>query len=75
MARAIENQCYVIGVNRVGIDENGFTYVGASMFVDFNGEVIQELGDKPESMTAWLDKEEMYHFRGKLPFYNDRKIL
>ena len=36
-ARAIENQCYVVGVNRVGKDGNGATYAGDSVAVDFLG--------------------------------------
>ncbi|MBK8625395.1 MAG: nitrilase family protein [Saprospiraceae bacterium] len=72
IARAIENQCFVIGVNRTGMDENGYHYPGNSMIVDFNGTVIGELDDQPSSLTLSLDKAEMYNFRKKLPFLQDR---
>lgn len=42
MARAIENNCYVIGVNRVGKDRNGFEYSGSSMVTTFHGTVLSE---------------------------------
>ena len=41
-ARAIENQCYVVGVNRVGEDGNGIYYSGDSMIVDPLGEILYE---------------------------------
>jgi len=73
VARAIENQCYVIGVNRTGEDYNGYHYPGASMIVDYNGEIVVEMEDSPAFMTYNLDKPKMMNYREKLPFMMDRK--
>lgn len=73
IARAIENQCYVIGVNRTGEDNNGYHYPGASMIVDYNGDVVVEMVDSPASITYDLDKPKMMAYREKLPFMMDRK--
>jgi omega-amidase len=74
IARAIENQCYVIGVNRTGTDENGYIYPGNSMIIDFNGTVIAQLDDHPATISMNLEKKEMSEFREKLPFLQDRKL-
>src|SRR6185295_345690 len=47
-ARAIENQCYVIGVNRVGKDGNDIYYSGESMVIDAMGEVLYTKKDKED---------------------------
>ncbi len=72
IARAIENQCYVIGVNRTGSDENGFEYPGASMVIDYNGIVLSEMDHQPGVVTISLNAEDMKNFRDKLPFASDR---
>ena len=74
IARAIENQCFVIGVNRVGQDQNGYFYPGNSMIVDFNGDVICEMNDSESISSSVIDKAEMLAFRSKLPFYKDRIV-
>lgn len=73
IARAVENQCYVIGVNRTGEDNNGYHYPGASMIVDYNGDILVEMEDKPAYTTCELDKQKMVDYREKLPFMMDRK--
>jgi len=75
MARAIENQCYVIGVNRTGVDENGYEYPGASTLIDYTGKIILELAENESYLTAQLSKSEMNNYRKRLPFINDRKSL
>ena len=70
-ARAIENQCYVIGVNRVGIDGNDLKYSGDSMIVDPMGEIISTSSHKEESISALLDKQHLENVRGRLPFLKD----
>lgn len=72
VARAIENQCYVIGINRTGTDPNGYEYPGASCIIGPNGKTISELEDKTAYVTASLDLEELRLFRQKLPFLQDR---
>ena len=74
IARAIENQCYVVGVNRTGEDNNGYHYPGASMIVDYNGDVVVEMEDSPAFITYNLDKPKMMAYREKLPFMMDRKL-
>lgn len=68
IARAIENQCYVIGVNRVGQDGNGFEHSGNSMVVGPRGEVLAELADGQEGvLNAELDAEALQKFREGFP--------
>ena len=71
VARAIENQCYVLGVNRVGTDGNGLSYNGDSMLVGPAGEIITDAKDEVGVFSALLDKKSMYSFRDKFPFLND----
>jgi predicted amidohydrolase len=70
-ARAIENQCYVVGVNRVGTDGNGIRYSGDSMVVGPLGEIIASGSDADESFTVELDKEQLDDARDKMPFLKD----
>ena len=70
-ARAIENQCYVIGVNRTGNDGNAFYYSGNSMVVDAMGEVLYEKEHEEDVFTITLSKEKLEEIRHKLPFLKD----
>ena len=70
-ARAIENQCYVIGVNRTGKDGNDIYYSGDSMVVDPMGEVLYTKKDEEDIFTTTLDKEHLQAVRSKLPFLKD----
>jgi omega-amidase len=70
-ARAIENQCYVIGVNRVGDDGNDHHYVGDSMVVDPAGEILHAAGDEESSFTYSLTLERLNSIRERLPFLKD----
>ncbi|MFN7540258.1 MAG: amidohydrolase [Bacteroidota bacterium] len=71
IARAIENQCYVIGVNRVGTDGNGLEHLGDSMVVDPMGQVLVQLTGKPGTETVVLDKNVLEEIRSRLPFWKD----
>lgn len=71
-ARAIENQCYVIGVNRTGNDQNGYEYPGCSMAIHPDGSVLKLLGHQEEWATVAIDKEILETYRAKLPFLQDR---
>lgn len=72
-ARAIENMCYTIGVNRIGIDGNGMNYCGHSQVYNVLGE---ELIDAPwntqDIKTVILKKEHITMLRSKLRFLEDR---
>lgn len=71
-ARAIENLCYVIGVNRVGEDAKGLSYSGDSMLVDFKGEtLIDEPRDMPFLRSATLSRQALDEFRDKFPAWQD----
>ncbi len=70
-ARAIENQCYVVGVNRVGTDGKGFNYVGESSVFGPLGETIWQQAVTVACHTITLDKEHLRKTRTKLPFLND----
>jgi len=70
-ARAIENQCYVIGVNRTGDDGNNIHYSGNSMVVDAMGEVLYEKEHAEDIHTITLSKEKLQDIRNKLPFLKD----
>jgi predicted amidohydrolase len=70
-ARAIENVCYVVGVNRVGKDGNGASYTGDSVALDFLGQVLggERGGDFVE--TVVLDRESLATFRSDFPVHLD----
>ena len=70
-ARAIENQCYVIGVNRVGTDGNDIYYSGESLVADPMGELLYNKKDEEDIFTIALDKQHLEAVRKKLPFWKD----
>jgi predicted amidohydrolase len=70
-ARAIENQCYVIGVNRVGRDGNGIDHQGGSMVVGPLGDIVYQGSDREEVYTITLNKSNLEEVRKKYPFWAD----
>ena len=67
-ARAIENQVYVIGINRVGVDGNGVEYSGGSSVFDFKGARLDEFEDNQEKLQLIeFNKNELDKFRKKFP--------
>ena len=74
-ARAIENQCYVVGVNRVGNDPSN-NYCGGSRIIDPYGKIMTECVDGTESSaTAVIDMNALDDFRKKFPVLNDADRL
>lgn len=68
IARAIENQCYVIGVNRIGADGNGVTHSGDSMVINPRGEIISKTKAGIQSIeTVQLDRTYLEDFRITFP--------
>ncbi len=67
-ARAIENQCFVIGVNCVGTDGNDVCYSGESMIVDPLGEILYCKKDEEDIFTYTFHKENLDEIRNKFPF-------
>lgn len=72
MARAIENQTYAIGVNRVGNDGNGFYHSGDTSIIDYAGQLLQHTAHVENSNTVVLNYQAQQTFRSKFPFLADR---
>ncbi len=68
LARAIENQSYVIGVNRVGADGNDITHSGDSAVIDAKGEIISNIKPSEEAIeTVSLSYSDLQEFRKQFP--------
>lgn len=70
-ARAIENQTFTLGCNRVGTDGNGYEYVGHSGAYDYLGEPLNFAGDRDEIIIQKFQKSAQEEFRTKYPFVAD----
>jgi len=70
-ARSIENQCYVVGVNRVGKDGKNNNYSGDSSVFDPLGELVWRESNKVSYHTIKLDKNKVNETREQFPFYLD----
>lgn len=73
-ARAIENQAYVVGVNRIGNDPF-YKYVGRSLIIDPHGEILADAADRETVISARLDLATLQKYRQGLPFLADMKPL
>ncbi|HDZ41938.1 MAG TPA: amidohydrolase [Bacteroidetes bacterium] len=72
MARAIENQCFVLGVNRTGKDGNGIDYCGDSALIDPRGNiVVKSKLNTEELITSEIFIDDMKAFRAKFPVWLD----
>lgn len=71
-ARAIENQCYVIGINRVGLG-GGLQYNGASMFVSPNGEVLNDISSKETLILREIEVKKIEEIKDEFDIKKDRK--
>lgn len=74
-ARAIENQAYVVGVNRVGNDGNNIYHSGDSMIVDPLGEILYHAADKESIFTVTLQREKLEEVRTRFPFWKDADLF
>ncbi|MFZ4543035.1 MAG: amidohydrolase [Saprospiraceae bacterium] len=72
IARAIENQSYTIGVNRVGTDGKGIDYSGESCVIDFEGNTIIRESADAAVLIAEMDIDQQSSFRRSLPFLRDQ---
>ena len=70
-ARAIENQCYVIGVNRVGTDGNGHSYSGDSSIIDSWGNIIFQKRNQACTYTTELSYDALQSSRESFPVWMD----
>jgi predicted amidohydrolase len=71
-ARAIENQCYVVGVNRIGSDGRNIDYIGNSQIISAKGEIIAQLDDTEQVVAIELSRRELNEYREKFPILKDR---
>lgn len=72
-ARAIENQCFVIGCNRTGKDENDWEYPGNSAIINADGTII-EMEEDENVKVVLLSLEENKNYRAKYRFLDDKKL-
>ena len=70
-ARAIENLCYGIGVNRVGTDGNKHAYLGGSVVLDPLGQPLVECGAQPQVVTTTISADVLRAHRERFPFHLD----
>ncbi|WP_338753249.1 carbon-nitrogen family hydrolase [Bacillus sp. FJAT-52991] len=72
IARAIENQAYVIGCNRSGADPKN-VFAGHSMIIDPWGEIIAEAGEAEQLLVGEIDLEKVEEIRKRIPVFEDRR--
>lgn len=70
-ARAIENQCFVAAVNRIGIDDNGISYSGKSMVINFKGQTIVNAKKRNGIIMEQIDRNELNSFKQKFNTLKD----
>lgn len=73
IARAIENQCFMLGVNRTGQDGNGLTYEKSSMAVNPDGIVLEPIWQSKYLDLYEIDPEEVRNFRAIFPTISDKR--
>ena len=71
IARAIENQACVIGVNRIGSDANGLDYSGGSLAIAGDGEIVKDMRDKKGTAQLVLNGEQLLRYRKQFPCHLD----
>lgn len=71
-ARAVENMCYTIGVNRFGFDTNNLEYNGHSQAIDYLGNLIMKPQEAEGIFVVELNKEKLLKSRNKFGFLNDK---
>ncbi len=70
-ARAVENLCYTLGVNRVGTDGNAISYVGHSAIYDYKGGKVVDAGEDERQVVATLSYSALQEYRKKFPAWMD----
>jgi predicted amidohydrolase len=70
--RAIENQAFTFGVNRVGTDGKNIPYCGHTRVLDYAGETLYTVSDKDDIHTTILDKKALRDFRNRFNFLDDQ---
>lgn len=72
LARAIENQCFIVACNRVGSDPNN-EFAGHSMIINPWGEIIAEANESEQILYGDIDLDTLDEFRKKIPVFEDRR--
>lgn len=72
MARAIENQVYTIGLNRVGVDGKDIRYTGDSCVIDYAGEIRASMAVEMSTVTIELNRESQVAYRERYAFLADQ---
>lgn len=72
-ARAIENQAYAAGCNRIGVDGADLHYSGHSQIIDFRGDVLTDAGGEEKIISATVDPAALREYRRSLPFLADMR--
>lgn len=72
VARAIENQCFMVAVNSAG-ETGGKVYGGHSLVVDPWGKILVELGEQPGLIDVTIDTDQADTVRNRIPVFNDRR--
>lgn len=70
-ARAIENQAYVVGVNRLGVDGNNIAYDGHSAIIDAYGNSLAMAAEEEQTLAVSLDDDALKKYRDNFPAYLD----
>lgn len=70
LARAIENQAFVVAVNRIGVDPN-LGYAGGSLIISPRGEILAEAGHEPQVLRAELNPNSIRRWREEFPALRD----
>lgn len=75
-ARALENQCWLVGLNACGMDpaKEDLIYAGGSLVVSPRGEIVAEAGADAEVLTVSLDLSAVTEFRSQFPVWQDRRL-
>lgn len=73
IARAIENQAFVLGVNRTGSDPT-LKYTGGSIAVGPRGDILGELDNREGVLSVEIDPREVHSWREKFPAWKDRRL-
>jgi len=75
VSRAIENQCFIVGVNRIGKDGVGLKYNGSSMIINPSGEVLVQTDNKTEYACCEIDLGQVNTTRSEFPFLDDMRFV
>ncbi len=75
VARAIENQSYCIGVNRIGFDNKQIYHSGDTTIIDFEGNILYQKNHEKDVFITSLSLHSQMNFRANFPFLNDNDIF